>query len=77
MTIIPTILIRFEIIYDQDIIDRYYLSFWKIFRVFSIGRLLKVFTRRNSPMHRVIFKVGYTVFLIAVIFAAAMITFEN
>lgn len=77
MTIIPTILIRFEIIDDQDIIDKYYLSFWKIFRVFSIGRLLKVFTRRNSPMARVIFKVGYTVFLIAVIFAAAMITFEN
>tara|TARA_B110000285_G_C15027673_1_gene565040 strand:+ start:488 stop:721 length:234 start_codon:yes stop_codon:yes gene_type:complete len=77
MTLGPTLLIRFEIIDDQDIIDAYYLSFWKIFRVFSIGRLLKVFTRRSAPMARVIFKVAYTVFLIIMIFAAAFLTFEN
>ena len=64
MTIIPTLLVRFEIVVDQDIIDLYYLNFWKIFRVFSVGRLLKVFTRRNWPMARVVFKVVFTLILI-------------
>ena len=77
MTIIPTALVRFEVITDQLVIEKYLLNFWKIFRIFSVFRVIKVFTRRNMPMARVIFKVSYTLLIIVFIGAAAMITFEN
>jgi hypothetical protein len=77
VTIIPTALVRFEVITDQIIIEKYLLNFWKIFRIFSVFRVIKVFTRRNMPMARAIFKVSYTLLLIVFIGAASMITFEN
>ena len=36
-----------------------------------------MFTRRNKPMERVLFKCGYTAFLILFIFGSLMITIEN
>jgi len=77
LTVIPTALVRFEVVTDQLVIERYFLNFWKVFRVFSVFRVIKVFTRRNMPMARAIFKVTYTLLLIVFIGAASMITFEN
>jgi hypothetical protein len=36
-----------------------------------------VFTRRNKPMERVLFKCVYTAFIILLMFAGTMITIEN
>ena len=77
LTVIPTALVRFEVVTDQLVIERYFLNFWKIFRIFSVFRVIKVFTRRNMPMGRVIFKITYTLLLVVFIGAATMITFEN
>lgn len=77
LTIIPTALVRFEVITNQLTIEKYFLNFWKIFRIFSVFRVIKVFTRRNMPMARAIFKVSYTLLIIVFIGAASMITFEN
>ena len=77
MTVIPTALVRFEVVTDQLVIERYFLNFWKIVRIFSVFRVIKVFTRRNMPMGRVIFKITYTLLLVVFIGAATMITFEN
>jgi hypothetical protein len=77
LTVIPTALVRFEVVTDQLVIERYFLNFWKIVRIFSVFRVIKVFTRRNMPMGRVIFKITYTLLLVVFIGAATMITFEN
>ena len=73
----PILLMRFEIVTDQEVIEVYYLNFWKVFRIFSLFRLIKVLTRKNLPMARVWFKLIYYVFTIIFVFAAAMLTVEN
>ena len=71
------LLMRFDIITDQAIIQKYYINFWKVTRIFSINRLMQVFTRRNKPMERVLFKCVYTGFVIFLMFGSLMITIEN
>lgn len=50
LCIIPTALLRFKIITDPAIIDQYFLNFWKVIKLFSIFRFIKVFTRSNMPV---------------------------
>jgi len=76
ITVIPTALVRAQV-FDQEIVTLFMLDFWKVLRLFSIGRVIKVFTRRDMPMARVWFRMVYIVFLIILVFAAAMQTVEN
>lgn len=77
VVIFPVLLLRLEILTDQTIIETYYLKFWKVFRIFSLFRLIKVLTRKNLPMARVWFKLIYYIFTIIFVFAAAMLIVEN
>lgn len=77
ISIIPTALIRFEVVIDQDIIQRFYLKFWKVLRMLSINRIINVFQRRNLSMARAQFKLMYGVVLMVTISPAIMLTFEN
>ena len=76
ITVIPTALIRAKVV-DQDEISMFFLRYWKVFRLFSISRLIKVFTRRDMPVIRVWFKLVYIIFLVILVFAAAMGELEN
>lgn len=77
LSVIPTALVRFNIIVDPATIDSYFLNFWKVFKVFSIFRFIKVFTRSNMPIQRVYFRFLFLILVMIFIFAGAMLTFEN
>ena len=77
LSVIPTALVRFKIIVDPATIDKYFLNFWKVFKVFSIFRFIKVFTRSNMPIQRVYFRFLFLILVMIFIFAGAMLTFEN
>lgn len=77
ITVIPSMLIRLEVVTDPDVVEKYFLDFWKVNRLFSVFRIIKVFTRRNMPMTRVWFRVIFFILLIMFTFGAAMQTFEN
>ena len=77
LTLIPTALIRFSVVTDINVIQEYYLNFWRVLRLFSVFRLSKVFTRRNMTIPRVYFKLIFTIFVIIFVFASAMLTLEN
>ena len=48
------------------------LNFWKVLRLSSIERIIKVFTRRDMPIARVWFRLIYTAILIILVFTAAI-----
>jgi hypothetical protein len=77
LTVVPTFMVRFGVVADKAIIATYYLNAWKVFRLFSIFRMIKVFTRRNLPTARVHFKLVYILLLMIFVFTAAMLTLEN
>lgn len=77
LSIIPTALVRFKFIIDPAVIDNYFLNFWKVFKLFSIFRFIKVFTRSNMPIQRVYFRFIFLILVMIFIFAGAMLTFEN
>ena len=74
---IPTGLYLFDIITDPDIIETYYLKFWKVIRLLSIYRFNKVFTRKNMPIPRMYFKITFSVLMIIFVFGSIMLTVEN
>lgn len=77
ITVIPTMLMRLNVIQDEYIIETFYLQLWKVARLASVYRLIKVFTRNNMQMTRVNFKLIFYVFIIIFIFGSTMLTFEN
>lgn len=50
---------------------------WKVARLASIYRMIKVYTRNNMQIPRVYFKLSFYVFIIIFIFGSTMLTFEN
>jgi len=77
ITIAPTGILRFHVIVDPILIEMYYLYFWKVLRLFSVLRLSKMFTRNNSPLIRVYFKMIFTLVIIFFVFGSAQLIFEN
>ena len=77
VVIFPTGLYLFDIITDEDIIETYYLKFWKVVRLLSIYRFNKVFTRKNMPIPRMFFKITFSVLMIIFVFGSIMLTLEN
>ena len=77
VTVIPTLLMRLNVIQDEYIIETFYLKLWKVARLASVYRLIKVFTRNKMQIGRVYFKLIFYVFLIIFIFGSSMLTFEN
>jgi hypothetical protein len=77
VTVIPILLQKFDVLTDEQIIEDFYFKFWKVLRIFSLFRLIKVFTRKNLPMARVWFKLIYYIFNIIFVFAAGMLIVEN
>ena len=77
ITIIPTGLIRFQVIIDQYVIQDYFLHFWRVLRLFSVLRLDKVFARRNLPIPRAYFKLILAFIMILFIFTCAFLELEN
>lgn len=77
VVIFPTGLYLFDIITDQNIIETYYLKFWKVIRLLSIYRFNKVFTRKNMPIPRMYFKITFSVLMIIFVFGSIMLTLEN
>ena len=69
---------RLDVIQDEYIIETFYLKLWKVARLASVYRLIKVFTRnKHMQMARVYFKLIFYVFIIIFIFGSTMLTFEN
>lgn len=77
VTVCPDLLILTKIITNQELIERYELMFWKVFRIFSVSRLNAVFVRRNMSLGRVYFKLAYSIVTIMIIFASSMLMVEN
>lgn len=75
MTIIPTFLVRLQLIHTPGTIELLLLC--RVFRFFSILRLDKVFARRSMTLVRIWFTLIFTFFATVYIFAAVMLTVEN
>lgn len=54
-----------------------FLKFWRVFRLFSIFRLDKFFSRRNMSLARVYFRLIYIFIATIMIFASSMLYVEN
>ena len=77
LTIIPTGLLRMGVIIDPIVIDKYYLIFWRVLRLFSVMRLGDWFTKKSFPLARVQFKLVLTLIIILYIFGSAQMLLEN
>mmetsp|Transcript_38118 Transcript_38118/g.27700 ORF Transcript_38118/g.27700 Transcript_38118/m.27700 type:complete len:165 (-) Transcript_38118:406-900(-) len=77
LTVTPTLLVALNIITDPEIIDTYALRFWKVFRVFSIARVDKLFVGKNSGLARIYFKLSFSFFTTIIITASAILVIEN
>ena len=75
MTIIPTFLVRLQLVHSPGRIELLLLC--RVFRFFSILRLDKVFARRSMTLVRIWFTLIFTFFATVYIFAAVMLTVEN
>ena len=75
MTIIPTFLVRLQLIHTPGTIELLLLC--RVFRFFSILRLDRVFARRSMTLVRIWFTLIFTFFATVYIFAAVMLTVEN
>ena len=53
ITIIPTAMLRMGVIIDPILIEKYYLTFYRVLRLFSVLRLSNWFTKKNFPLARV------------------------
>lgn len=74
LSLIPTSLIAFKVITDNEVIDITYMKLLRMTRLFSIFRLNSVI---QSQMIRVTFKVALTFIIIIFLFAACMLAIEN
>ena len=72
---VPTVMVRLKLITDVEVKQTYYLYTWKIFRLFSIMRIIKVL--RKNPMARIWFRLMYKIFLVVLVFCALFATVEN
>jgi hypothetical protein len=77
ITVLPDLLILSGLITDMNIINTYELPFWKVFRIFSVGRIQIVFVRRNMSLARVYFRLAFTLGSIVLLFACIMLMIEN
>jgi len=77
ITVIPDLLILTRVVTEVDTINAYELTFWKVFRIFSIARLQVVFVRRNMSLTRVYFKLAFTLGTIVLLFSCLMLMMEN
>ena len=77
ITVIPDLLILTGVVTEVDTINAYELTFWKVFRIFSIARLQVVFVRRNMSLTRVYFKLAFTLGTIVLLFSCLMLMMEN
>jgi len=77
ITVIPDLLILTRIITEIDTINAYELTFWKVFRIFSIARIQIVFVRRGMTLMRVYFKLAFTLGTVAFMFACLFLMVEN
>lgn len=75
ITIIPTFLVRSQIVLDPARIEQ--LLLFRVFRFFSIFRLDAVFGRQSMSLLRVYFRLLYILLATVIIFAALMLVFEN
>jgi len=75
LTIIPTFLVRVELIDDPSKVESLLLC--RVFRFFSILRLDYVFARRSMTLVRVWFRLLYIFVATVIVFAALMLTVEN
>jgi hypothetical protein len=75
MTIIPTFLVRLQLIHTPGTVELLLLC--RVFRFFSILRLDRVFARRSMTLVRIWFTLIFTFFATVYIFAAVMLTVEN
>lgn len=66
LSIAPTAIVRFKLITDKIVIAKYFLNLWKIFRLFSIYRVIKAM--RKHPMVRVWFRLIFNLLLVLLIF---------
>lgn len=74
LSLIPTSLIAFKVITDNELIEVTYMKLLRMTRLFSIFRLNSVI---QSQMIRVTFKVALTFIIIIFLFAACMLAIEN
>jgi hypothetical protein len=75
LTIIPTFLVRVQLVTDPGRVESLLLC--RVFRFFSILRLDNVFARRSMTLVRVWFRLLYIFVATVIIFAALMLTVEN
>ena len=75
LTIIPTFLVRVNIVTDPA--RQELLLLFRVFRFFSILRLDNVFARRSMTLVRVWFRLLYIFVATVIIFSALMLTVEN
>lgn len=75
LTIIPTFLVRAQLVTDTNKVESLLLC--RVFRFLSILRLDNVFARRSMTLARAWFRLLYTFVATVIIFAALILTVEN
>jgi hypothetical protein len=73
ITVVPSAILRFHVIVDPIMIEKYYLHFWRVLRLFSVMRLGKVFTKmnENGALIRAYFMLIFTLIIIFFVFGSA------
>ena len=77
VSIIPQFLITIGVVSTNEAIASYELDYWKVFRLFSIYRLTRVFIRHNMTMAKVYFQLVFSLLTLLLIFAFTMGMVEN
>lgn len=76
VSVTPQILITSNIVTDDNI-QLYELSYWKVFRLFSIHRMSRIFIKRNNTLARIYFQLVFWVSALLLMFTFTMLMVEN
>jgi hypothetical protein len=77
VSVIPQILITLDIVKSNDTIQLYELSYWKVFRLFSIYRMIRIFIKRNNTLARIYFQLVFWLMALLLMFTFTMLMVEN
>lgn len=77
MSVIPLMLVNFEVITDKEIIKWGFLYSWRVLRFYSILRLAKMFTRQSMQVQFVMFMTAWQFFNMQILYGSLFLTAEN
>ena len=77
VSVIPQILITSNIVKSDDTIQLYELCYWKVFRLFSVYRMSRIFIKRNNTLARIYFQLVFWLMTLLLMFTFTMLMVEN